>query len=60
MNNFYNTEYLQERLSAVLKENERLRKICERQAEMNHTLVKLTLELEAAERKLEKYRDAQA
>lgn len=60
MNNFYNAEYLQERLAAVTKENERLREICERQAEMNHTLVKLTLELEAAERKLEKYRGTQA
>ena len=54
MNNFYNVEYLQERLAAVTAENERLREICERQAEMNHTVVKLALALDAAEAKLKR------
>lgn len=54
MSNFANVEYLQERLAAANEEIRRLREICERQAEMNRNVVRLTLALDAAEEKLRK------
>ena len=53
MNDFYNAEYLAERLAAVCKERdelkrdcEELRKIIEKQARMNRTVTLMALELD--------------
>lgn len=53
MSNFYNPEYLQERLSAVCKERDELKKeiaelklICEKQAAMNGRVAAMALELD--------------
>ena len=51
---FQNVEYLQERLAAANEEIRRLREIVAHQAEMNRHVVRLTLELDAAEEKLRK------
>ena len=56
MNNFYNAEYLQERLAAVTEENERLKEICERQANMSRCLVDMALELDAVKAERDKLR----
>ena len=46
MSEFYNAEYLSERLAAVCKERDELRQIVEKQAEMNGRVVAMALELD--------------
>ena len=46
MSDFYNAEYLSERLAAVCKERDELRKIVEKQLRMNRSAVALALELD--------------
>ena len=53
MNDFYNTEYLSERVAALAKERDdarrevrRLNEICERQARLNIVNAKLAMELD--------------
>ena len=47
MENFYNAEYLSERLAAVCRERDDLKRICEKQAELNAKVAELALELDA-------------
>ena len=46
MSEFYNSEYLSERLAAVCKERDELRQIVEKQAAMNVRVTELVLELD--------------
>ena len=46
MSEFYNSEYLSERLAAVCKERDELRQIVEKQAAMNVRAAELVLELD--------------
>lgn len=46
MSEFYNAEYLSERLAAVCKERDELRRIVEKQARLNLVNAKLALELD--------------
>ena len=46
VNNFYNTDYLSERLAAVCKERDELRQIVEKQADVNRRVTELALELD--------------
>jgi uncharacterized coiled-coil DUF342 family protein len=46
MSEFYNAEYLSERLAAVCKERDELRHIVEKQAAMNQRVTELALELD--------------
>ena len=46
MSDFYNVEYLSERLAAVCKERDELLEIVENQAAMNKRVVELSLELD--------------
>lgn len=46
MSDFYNSEYLSDRLAAVCKERDELRRICEKQAEANGKLAAMALELD--------------
>ena len=46
MSDFYNAEYLSERLAAVCKERDELRRICEKQAEANGRMAAMALELD--------------
>ena len=53
MNDFYNAEYLSERLAAVCKERDELKRVCEelreiieKQARLNRTVTLMALELD--------------
>ena len=53
MNNFYNNDYLYQRLAAICKERDELRKYCEelrkiieKQARLNRTVTLMALELD--------------
>ena len=46
MSEFYNAEYLSERLAAVCKERDELRRVVEKQARMNRLLTQTAMELD--------------
>lgn len=46
MSEFYNCEYLSERLSAVCKERDELKRIVKKQARMNSVMAQMALELD--------------
>ena len=46
MNDFYNCEYLSERVAALAKERDELKKIAEKQMRMNRSMAVMTLEMD--------------
>ena len=54
MSNFCKTEYLQERLAAVCKERDELKKLVEKQARMNRSMAAMALELDNARAEIDR------
>ena len=46
MNDFYNCEYLSERVAALAKERDELKKIAEKQMRMNRSMAVMTMDLD--------------